>query len=94
MNDLYESLIDALAGIPSLPGARCLGRAADFDLEPGSCPEAIEAAIHICQSCPALTRCRDYVLSLPPSKRPRGVVGGELNTWTPRIRMRPTGQEN
>jgi hypothetical protein len=86
VNDLFDSLIDALAGIPRLEGARCRGRAADFDLEPGSCPEAIEAAIHICESCPVLRRCREYVDSLPPSKRPRGVVAGELNAWTPRIR--------
>jgi hypothetical protein len=87
VNDLYESLIDALAGIPSLPGALCRGRAADFDLEPGSCPEAIEAAIHICESCPVLTRCREYVDSLPPSRRPPGVVAGRLNTYTPRKKV-------
>lgn len=81
---MTASLFGALGSIPTLSGAACRGRADEFDIEPSADPERIERAIHVCAACPALTCCRQCVSSLPPSKRPSGVVAGELREWAPR----------
>lgn len=76
------SLFRAL-GVPSLPGARCRGRARLFD--PGRKGERTEIvaqrhaqATAMCHRCPSLDACRDWVDSLKPSKRPGGVVAGRV----------------
>lgn len=86
-----DTMLIALAGAPSLPGARCRGRAHLFD--PGERTEGASTvaarhaqALGLCEHCPALTRCESWVDSLPPGRRPRGVVAGRVisaGAWTP-----------
>jgi WhiB family redox-sensing transcriptional regulator len=40
-----------------------------------------QAALQICAHCPELTRCRDWVDSLPASQRPLGVIAGRIITF-------------
>lgn len=77
-------LFAALAGAPSLPGARCRGRSHLFDPagdhEP---PPTVEArhnqALGLCAHCPSLDRCAAWVDSLPKTRRPEGVIAGRLH---------------
>jgi hypothetical protein len=83
LNDLLSSL----AGQPTFPGCRCKFRHHLFDeAAPGEDPETVSQrhaqALGLCQHCPALTRCHDWYWSLPPSKRPPGVVAGRVNSPT------------
>jgi hypothetical protein len=71
----WEGLAGALAGVPELPGARCIGAWEIFDNEHGSA-ELQGYAINLCQSCPALTACRDWTRQLRPSQRPGGIIAG------------------
>jgi hypothetical protein len=78
-----DELLSALAGTPAFPGSRCRGRHYLFDPADGrEAPAVVEArhtqAIGLCQGCPALARCDTWFYKLPPSKRPQGVVAGEL----------------
>lgn len=82
MTAALAGLLEAIGAAPSLPGARCRGRSSEFDET--DCPETIEYALNLCRSCPALTACTAWVASLPPRKRPPGVVAAQLNTQTPR----------
>ena len=63
----------ALVAGPNLSGAVCTDPAVRqlFD-DPASVREAKWA----CHRCPVESACREWVLSLPPADRPRGVVGG------------------
>lgn len=77
------NLFDAIALAPSLPGAKCRGRHRLFDPpEPGADPaevaDAQAAALKLCAACTSLPRCAAWVESLPPTKRPDGVVGGTV----------------
>lgn len=79
-----QSLFDTVGLAPSLPGAACRGRHhlfdppdADVDPEDAQCAE--QTALKLCSWCPALARCSDWLDSLPPAKRPRGVVAGQIN---------------
>jgi WhiB family redox-sensing transcriptional regulator len=85
-------LFSALAGIPKLDGAACVGR---HELMESPEPDSITAALAVCAACEALNACRAWVRSLPPKKRPHGVVGGEIHTPvtpdTTRQRGRPRG---
>ena len=80
------NLLLALAGATTLPGARCLGRWSLFDPpEVGDNP-AVTAqrhaqAIGLCQRCPSLDACGEWVDSLPASKKPAGVVAGQVHTF-------------
>ena len=69
------ALLDGIAAsTPELPGAACRGRGPLFDAETIS--DRIRAE-RICRDeCPALGRCRRWFASLPPSRRPVGVVAG------------------
>jgi hypothetical protein len=76
-------LFAALAGVPHLEGARCLGRPHLFDpVDRGERAETVaerhRQALGLCQQCPALALCRTWVESLPASRRPSGVVAGEV----------------
>ncbi|SBS77350.1 conserved hypothetical protein [uncultured Mycobacterium sp.] len=78
------ALFDAVGLAPALPGARCRGRSALFDLaEVGSDPEdaeyAEQAAKRLCSQCPSLVPCRSWYESLPKSQRPMGVIAGVVN---------------
>jgi WhiB family redox-sensing transcriptional regulator len=86
-----EALLAAmLVGAPALPGARCRGRGHLFDPPgPGEHPDAVQArhhqAVQLCNGCPSLTRCADWLDTLPPRQRPRGVIAGRIATMsTPR----------
>lgn len=79
----FEQIISAMAGVPVLSGARCRGRHALFDPQHGSEPDEIAQARHrqalaLCAHCPALAACQWWVDSLPPRRRPRGVVAGRI----------------
>ena len=78
-----EPLLAAIGAAPVLPGARCRRRHHLFDpAAPGEDPDTAAQrhmeALGLCQRCPALDRCEAWFLSLKPSKRPLGVVAGEL----------------
>ncbi len=75
--DLFERLIDTLRGAPHLPGALCVGRWQMFD--EADDPVITEAAVELCNACPVLDRCRDWVDSLPARRRPAGVIAGRVN---------------
>lgn len=86
-----ETLIATLAGTPALPGARCRGRHHLFDEAAHTeTAETVTArhqqALGLCERCPSLTRCGDWLESLPPSKRPPGVIAGRVR------RPRPVGR--
>ena len=82
MTDTWESMAGALRAVPDLRGAQCVGRWELFDADQDD-PEdrawAIERAIEICESCPALSACAAYVDGLKPSQRPPGVVAGRIS---------------
>ena len=85
MSATLADLLDALAGAPALPGARCRGRAHLFDPgHPGEPVTVTEArhcrAVALCQRCPALDACGNWMGSLPPRKRPPGVIAGTIRT--------------
>lgn len=85
MTAAWSELAGALAGAPSLPGAKCRGRAHLFDPAATSEPTEVVAQRHaqalgLCQRCPALDACTEWVSSLRPSRRPPGVVAGKVIT--------------
>lgn len=92
MSGTWASLSESLAGVPRLPGAACAGRWDVFD--PARDGEDVEdlkfrhsAAQRICVTeCPCLADCRSWVESLKPSKRPVGVIAGEV--WYMRFEKR------
>ena len=68
---------------PQLPGARCRGKWALFDPADGDDDRQVVERLHaeavtLCRQCPALTQCANWFHSLPPIKRPGGVVAGRL----------------
>lgn len=71
-------LFDALGSIPDLTGARCRGRSQIFDETEDI--DLVEYAQSLCQACPALRACTSWLGSLPPRKRPPGVVAGRVFT--------------
>jgi WhiB family transcriptional regulator, redox-sensing transcriptional regulator len=82
-------LLDDLAHVPHLPGARCRGRTGLFDrtvpggaASRGDGARARREARQLCATCPALQACSTWLDSLDPSDRPRGVVAGRF-TWRP-----------
>jgi hypothetical protein len=80
-------LLDDLAHVPHLPGARCRGRSRLFDLTiPGAAtPREVIAARRqarkICEQCPALAACAAWIETLPPPLQPRGIVAGRADVW-------------
>lgn len=79
-----HDLFAALGLAPALPGARCRGRPHMFDEQ--QTDEDIEAAaqrhaqaLSLCRDCPALASCSAWFDDLPRSKRPTGVVAGQLH---------------
>lgn len=69
-----DGLMALAESVPPLPGARCKGRGALFDGE--TIADRIRAERICTDECPALGRCRRWVASLSPSRRPSGVVAG------------------
>jgi WhiB family redox-sensing transcriptional regulator len=78
---LLGQRVQAGAGAPALPGARCRGRPHLFDEQRPDEDDANAAARHtqalaLCNRCPALTPCQSWFASLSPRKRPAGIVAG------------------
>ena len=72
MNDV-ESLFGALASVPRLEGARCVGLWELFDsLE----DHDVREAVTICEHCPALKPCRTWANSMSQYTF-QGVVAGK-----------------
>jgi hypothetical protein len=48
----------------------------------GESPDTVTArhaqALTLCEHCPALVRCRDWLAGLPPRRRPYGVTAGTV----------------
>ncbi|MBP2450506.1 hypothetical protein [Mycolicibacterium lutetiense] len=89
-----DALLAAVGAAPALPGARCRGKHHLFD-EQGTheAPETTEQrhaqALGLCRLCPALASCQTWFDTLTATRRPKGVVAGQLNT--PKPPGRPTG---
>ncbi|BDB45391.1 hypothetical protein [Mycobacterium kiyosense] len=88
MNVQLADLLDVIAGAPSLPGARCRGRHHLFDAAArGEHPDVVTQrhtqAVGLCQHCPALAHCGDWLQSLPARKRPDGVIAGQIRKPKP-----------
>lgn len=95
MND-WDTMSALLGGVPDLSGARCRGRHELFDstiagqqsrpadeFTPSSRNEldnACNAALRLCAMCPALDPCRAWLDRQRPTRRPRGVIAGQLIT--------------
>lgn len=78
-SEAAAALLAMLASSPDLAGAVCTdpGVREVFDAAAESTAvEVSEDALWACGRCPALQACRTWVLGLPPSRRPLGVVGG------------------
>lgn len=76
----------ALGLAPALPGARCRGKhhlfdaPSELDREPAETTAARHAqALQLCRGCTALASCTTWFDSLPTSKRPHGVIAGQIN---------------
>lgn len=83
----WDSMSALLADIPDLHGARCAGLADLFEAtvdEHGKADTRTErehariAALRLCNGCPALAPCRAWLDGLRPTRRPRGVVAGQV----------------
>ena len=96
--EMFDGLLASLAGIPALPGARCRGRPHLFDAKRAGEDADVASARHaqalaLCAGCPALTRCEEWIDSLPPSRQPAGIVAGRLcRPPVPRLRSRALGE--
>lgn len=80
---MFATLLAALRGAPSLPGARCRGRSHLFDPPaPREDPEVVAArhaqALGLCHGCESLDPCRTWVDGLPRGRRPLGVTAGQV----------------
>jgi hypothetical protein len=78
-------LFAALAGAPSLPGARCRGRAHLFDEASANESAQLVAQRHaqalgLCRGCTALASCTRWFDTLTPKERPHGVVAGRVHS--------------
>lgn len=80
-----------LTGIPDLDGARCKGEADLFEATVGGRSgrhvnadreHARASALRLCAECPALLACRQWLAGERPTRRPRGVVAGQIITST------------
>lgn len=96
MSSTPHDLFAALGLAPALPGARCRGKhhlfdaPSELDREPTDVTAARHAqAIELCRRCTALASCTTWFDSLPKSKRPHGVVAGQINNT--RSAGRPAG---
>jgi hypothetical protein len=89
---VYENLLAAIGAAPALPGARCKNRAPLYDpAAPGENFDTVSAR-HNGRRCPSLTRCQTWLLGLKPSRRPLGVVAGQVNRGPGDRERRPPGR--
>jgi hypothetical protein len=79
----------AIAPLPDLTGAACVGRSDLFDLRPVDSDDRVyREALALCARCPVLDACRAWFASLPAAQRPVGVIAGRVHK--PRGRGRPS----
>lgn len=87
----WDTMRTLLESIPDLHGARCKRRADLFERTTGEdraagrttteeLDNARREALWLCETCPALHPCREYLQGLPAAQRPRGVVAGQVIT--------------
>lgn len=88
----WQTMRALLAGIPALPGAPCKGRSELYERTVGErrvvgqltkveLENARCEALRLCNDrCPALGACRAWLSALPATRRPRGVVAGQVIT--------------
>ena len=84
--ETWSGFVGALAGCPTLPGARCRGRPHLFDEQrPDEPADTVQArhtqALSLCNRCPALEDCRAWFATLKPRQRPGGVIAGRIHHW-------------
>lgn len=82
--DQLDRLLGAISAAPALPGARCRGKAHLFDEagkheDPETADQRHTQALGLCRGCTALASCQQWYTALPRSKRPPGVVAGQIN---------------
>lgn len=85
-------LVGTLRTVPALPGARCRGRADEFDGDDGPDGERTRRAAALCARCPALTACAEWAARQPENSL-EGVIAGRLFTHAAHrsLRRRPNG---
>ena len=76
-----SALADLAASIPRLPEAACKGRHELFDapaedMEPVIARRLESTALVICQTCPELEPCREWLDGLESHQQPYGVTAG------------------
>ena len=95
----WDTMRALLESIPALDGARCKRRADLFERTSGEnraagrttteLDNARREALWLCETCPALHPCREYLQGLPAAQRPRGVVAGQVVTSSGQPKTRP-----
>jgi hypothetical protein len=75
MSAQLVGILEALAGAPDLNGL-CAWQWDLFDNTDD--PAAVDQAIGLCRQCSCLDKCRTWYESLPPRRRPLGVVAGVI----------------
>lgn len=90
--DQLHRLLAAVGAAPALPGARCRGKHHLFDEQgthedPETADQRHTQALGLCRGCTALASCQQWLDTLPSSKRPPGVVAGQIRK--PRQAGRP-----
>jgi Transcription factor WhiB len=66
---------------PDLSAGHCVTGAAGLPLgawDDGADPAEREAAVHACGSCPVLTECRNWAVTMPGAHSYGGVIGGMM----------------
>ncbi|GAB3216789.1 class I SAM-dependent methyltransferase [Mycolicibacterium hippocampi] len=86
----FAELAAAIGPPAPEPGALCVGDHDLFDPPQDGEAAAAAAARHelaadICRACPEVTACRAWVDSLPPRRRPGGVVAGQTPEGGPPV---------
>lgn len=84
-----EHLSDVLA--PALPDAACVNHWRLFDStisaskgnRSAELEDARTEALAVCMTCPALQPCRQWLNTIPPRRRPSGVIAGQVNGRRP-----------
>jgi WhiB family transcriptional regulator, redox-sensing transcriptional regulator len=85
----WDTMRALLERIPALPGARCKDRSDLYERTNGEhrmtgrtttteLDNARREALWLCETCPALHPCREYLQGLPAAQRPRGVIAGQV----------------
>lgn len=84
----WNTMRALLESIPDLDGARCKHKSDLFERTNGEhrmtgrttteLDNARREALWLCETCPALHPCREYLQGLPAAQRPRGVIAGQV----------------